>query len=119
MHATRAQAKLKVAGPARLRADDVISYKPPKLHQMRAARTPARRSRMNRRLTALAAFGLVAIGGAAIAGASFPVRAADGAPASAAPMQSPADVSKMTKEGAAAMMAAAGSGLSDDQRAEV
>jgi len=32
MHATRVQAKLKLGTPASLRADDIITYKPPKLH---------------------------------------------------------------------------------------
>jgi predicted Zn-dependent protease len=32
LHATRAQVKLKLGTPAWLRADDIISYKPPKLH---------------------------------------------------------------------------------------
>jgi hypothetical protein len=35
-----AQAKLKVAAPARLRADGIVSYKPVMLHQMRAAERP-------------------------------------------------------------------------------
>ena len=31
LHAARAQAKLKLGTPAWLRADDIVSYKPPKL----------------------------------------------------------------------------------------
>ena len=74
---------------------------------------------MNRRFPVHAAAGLIAIGILSLIAAPAGVRAADSTPALSAPAQSAVDASKMTKEGAAAMMSAAGSGLSDDQRAEV
>jgi protein-disulfide isomerase len=69
---------------------------------------------MNHRLTALAALGLFAF-----AAVSSSAGAGDRTPAPATPMQPAAGGSPMSKADAAAMMAAAGAGLSDDQRAEV
>lgn len=76
---------------------------------------------MNHRSTVLAALGAIVLGALVSAAVPQAVSAASGAPAPVTPIQPAAEngVSKMTKEGAAAMMSSAGAGLSDDQRAEV
>jgi len=76
---------------------------------------------MNHRSTVLAALSAIVLGALVCAAAPRAVSAADSTPVPVAPMQPTGEsgVSKMTKEGAAAMMSSAGTGLSDDQRAEV
>lgn len=76
---------------------------------------------MNYRSTVFVPLSAIVLGALLCAAVPRPVGAADSTPVPVTPMQPAAEsgVSKMTKEGAAAMMSAAGAGLSDDQRAEV
>jgi protein-disulfide isomerase len=112
MLAERAQAKLKPHSPAWLRADDILSYKPPIKRRWRSCRLPRVETIMNSRFAAFAVVGALAIGGAYLAGIDLGAET----PAGAEELKA----GGMTAAAPAPATPVIGTtGFNDDQRAEI